>query len=423
MKRMRGLTLLELLVAMSIFSVFGLFLFSLMRQSLEIYRSSRGVGELQDKEEHAFRALDEDLSCTYIGDPDGPGPKVEFLITHDRKWVPPEGVEVTNEIRQARTWSAGDPRALLIRLVRTLPGSELGDTVARFAGTYADPKAIIDGVDDLAESRALELIARDPDREDEAQRPPRGAGLEAPSNLMEVMYLLDTGESDLPGTYTLLRAIRSPIGGPGSFFAPGFLERLTPEWIARYARPVVSGISWFGVVAWGQETREWDAERVLSGEYLGQKNHDRSELNWDSTRGKIEAFGLHRGAASASVFEDDVFPSALHFVATFVQEGGTIQDATLVGDLPANLRNFRLSDAKALADFDRGGSRHLRIDDEWMEVQGVNGVEVRVARGVRGTTAARHAGASPVLIGRRVERTITIPASRSWFRGPGEGVK
>ncbi len=413
--RRSGITLIELMVAMSIFSVLGLFVFVLMRQSLGIYRSGRGGGELNDKMDQTLRLLEEDLRCTWIGDPDGGGVTAPFFLSHDRVsiLVAPKGDDPGNVA--TKTYATGDPRSFLLRFARTYPGSERESTVARFAGTRLGSEAYIDGVNDLEESGALS----DPKKQSGQAAP----GLLPPENLMEVAWYLDRGPSDAPHTYTLYRVFRSPIGGKGSLLQPDPSKVMTADWLEAHASPVVTGILYFGLVCWSQNTKEWREEDVLSGEGLGRKPNDWSELWWDSTRGLYEPFGLGVGGASLQDTEDDVYPKRLRLVVTFAPEGAAAA-AALVGDVGTRERSLRISDPELFVEFDAGrGPRHLRIEDEWMEVVAADGPDLQVRRGVRGTHPARHVSGSAVLAGRSFRRDLIVPAGRSFFRRAGEGVK
>ncbi len=413
--RRTGITLIELMVAMSIFSVLGLFVFVLMRQSLGIYRSARGGGELNDKMDQTLQLLEEDLRCAWIGDPDGHGVTAPFFLSHDRVsvLVAPEGDD--SSTAATKTYASGDPRSLLLRFARTYPGSERESTVARFAGTHLGAEAYIDGVNDLEESGALADATKQTDK--------RAPGLLPPENLMEVAWYLDRGPADAPQTYTLYRVFRSPMGGPGSLLQPDPSKVMTAAWLEAHASPVVTGILYFGLVCWSQDTREWREEEVLSGEALGRKPNDWGELWWDSTRGLYEPFGLGVGGNSLADTEDDVYPKRLRIVVTFAPEGAAAA-ASLVGDIGNRERNLRISDPELFAEFDAGrGPRHLRIEDEWMEVVAVDGPDLRVRRGVRGTPPARHVSGSAVLAGRTFRRDLVVPAGRSFFRRAGETIR
>ncbi|MCB9831976.1 MAG: prepilin-type N-terminal cleavage/methylation domain-containing protein [Planctomycetes bacterium] len=420
-----GVTLIELLVAMTIFSVLGIFLFSLMRNSLSIYRSSNASGELYDKFDQAVGVLEDDLVATAVGDPEGAGLKLEFRLSHDRPWVPPTEAQADQASLARNQFAAGDPRSFLLRFVRSFPGGELNDTIGRFAGTYADAEAVIDGVDDLEESRAREILDRrrkglstNEDEKDEQNRKP---GLKPPANLMEVMYFLDRGPEDLAGTFTLYRAIRSPVGGEGSFFDQRTIERMTPAWVEAHATPLVSGVLFFGVVLWGQNTTSWATDRCLDGEGLGARGaREIAELWWDSSRSRYDAFSLNRGQASAGYFEDDVFPAKAQIVLTVVPEGIEEPDARLLTPLNAQGKNLRVDDPEL---FDPAGGEapgYFRIDDEWFKLRSASGRDLVVNRGARQSTAAKHDAGQPVLVGRTFRVTVDIPAHRSWFRGPGE---
>ena len=410
-----GLTLVELLVAMSIFSVLGLFIFTLLRGSLNIYQQARSTGELFDKFDNTVSRLADDLTCVTVGDPSGSGAKVKFLSTWEREWVAPEGVKPTERALRDQARAAGDSRRFLLRFVRTFPGGELENTVGRFAGTYAGGEAWIDGLGDLAESRAPSRAEPSDVAETNAedQRP----GLRAPNNMAEVMYFLESGPDDIPGTATLFRATRSPVGGTGSFFLQSTIEAMSPEWIDSFAEPVSTGIAYFAVIFWGQETTEWETTRVLDGQGLRSSNAGASglgELVWDSTRGTVTRFGLFRGTGSATIFDDDVFPRRARIVMTVVEESVDGADARLVGGAASRTRTIQVTKPEL---FEDGGARFLRVDNEWMEVESVTGRTLRVRRGARRTAVSNHDGGAPVLVGRTFEREIEIPAWRSFFAG------
>ena len=423
-KKQSGLTLIELMASMAIFAMLGVFLFTLMQDSLGIYRKSRASGEIYDKFDQASTALTDDFSCVAIGDPEGPGIKLQFLLSHDRVYVAPEGVSLSATAQRAQVRAPGDPRSFLLRFVRTYPGGELNDTIGRFAGTYVGANKLIDGEADLAESRHARIMKKQREddgrglEEDDEQVP----GLKPPGNLMEVMYFCETSAADSPGTFTLYRAFRSPVGGAGSFFSEDTLKSMTPEWIAKHAKPVVSGLIYFGAVLWGQETEQWDMERVLNGDGLGaRKSNGLSELWWDSTRSRYENFSLHVGDNSALFFEDDVFPSRIRFVMTFVQDGRASADAHLVGTVKGNTRHVSIDNGDL---FDESGGQvptHLRIDDEWLEVTSSSGRKLTVIRGSRKTAGAKHESGADVRIGRTFQQTIEIPAFRTSFATAGGG--
>ncbi|MCA9321176.1 MAG: hypothetical protein KDB53_10595, partial [Planctomycetes bacterium] len=181
-----------------------------------------------------------------------------------------------------------------------------------------------------------------------------------------------------------------------------------------------TGVAYLGVVAKSQKTKEWRTEEVLAGAFLESKNHDAAELWWDSTRALHTQFSLGRGAISAGNWQDDVFPPALRFVFTLTEEGLAAGDAVVLGDLTVGQRNLRISDPELFADLESGEAAAMRLGDEWVEVQQVDGRELKVRRGIRQTRGLRHPAGTPVVVGRSFQRTIAIPAYRSWFRGPGE---
>ncbi|MFT7617939.1 MAG: hypothetical protein ACI97A_001578 [Planctomycetota bacterium] len=421
-RQSEGITLIELMTAMTIFAMIGVFLFTLVQDSLGIYRKSRSSGEIYDKFDQASQFLSDDLTCVAIGDPEGQGIKLQFLQSRDRAYVPPVGVTLTRESRNAKTRAPGDPRSFLMRFVRSFPGGEMNDTVGRFAGTYAGAEKSIDGEADLVESRHARIMKRqledDSAKESDDEQEP---GLLPPGNHMEVMYFCESSPNDKAGTFTLYRAFRSPVGGADSFFNDATLKKMTPEWIEKHAKPVVSGLIYFGAVLWGQNTEKWDTERVLNGEGEGSRTSTgMAESWWDSRRARYENFSLHVGANSALYYEDDVFPSRVQFRMTFVQDGKASADAHLLGNIKGNSRYVNIDNPSI---FDGGGGTkpptHIMIGREWIEVSSASGRRLTVVRGSRKTALAKHDSGSDVQVGRQFKLTVEVPAFRTSFGTQG----
>lgn len=420
----RGLTLLELLIAMTIFSVLGIFLFTLVARSLEIYRSAEGEGELIDDLDTGLSPLIDDFTCVSIGDPSGAGQKLEFRCTHDRRYIPSSEPGANEGKDRPIAYSVGDSRSLVLRFVRTFPGSELESTIGRFAGTSNDAKSYIDGVDDLEESGAVKSTRRGaPARSAEkggSQQPPT-PGLLAPGGLTEVMYFVESGPFDPKGLSTLYRCARSPVGGSGSFFDPGMLDQMTPEWIAARAVPIVSRVAYFAVLFWSQSSESWMTAEALDGRGVGVRDGSwrGGEYFWDSTRGRLSEFSLTRGAGSLSNYRDDIFPSRALIVLTLASGGGTTDGGLVVGRIPQDAKTIGITNPKAVkAAAENGG--YVKIDDEWVRVKSVDGNSMTVDRGVRQTTPSVHEPGTPYVAGRTFTKVVEIPANRVYFRGPGE---
>lgn len=426
-----GLTLIELLVSMAIFSLLGVFLFTITSQSLEMYRKANGGSDYRDRFDAVARQLSEDLRCLHAGDPTGGGPKTMLRASYDRRpplivadeESVPMGQTPPEPERVAEAFADGDPRRFMLRFVRTWRGGEEGNTVSRFAGTYTDQESYVDGVDDRAESRvdieraaAKKRMAGERVAEPEETPPP---GLKPTLGLQEVLWFLERAQDDPPGTFTLYRAVRSPVGGRDSFFAAGLDDRMNPEWIERHASPIVSGVARFGLVFWGQNTEEWRTQDVLDGAYLGKKSNRAAELHWDSTRGIDAAFGLHVGGGSRQAWEDDVFPSRAMMVLSLAPEGGE-PESTLVGGLSGGASKFQVSNPGPLEDLIEAGKAYVRIDEEWIAIEAADGNRLEGRRGARGTTEARHDPGAEVMIPREFRKVVDMPAARSWFQNGGE---
>lgn len=258
----------------------------------------------------------------------------------------------------------GRPR---VRFVKAL-GSESTDEVLRLAGTRAGASAYVDLQDDLEEARTGSLL------------PTRG--------LMEVAYLTRRAED---GTTWLFRAVRSPIGGKGSLLDDAALPAPDEETPAVY-RPLTSGVLFFGL-------------RYRGG--VGGRT-EWTDL-WDSTRGRLPAFALHRDESSLSDASDDVFPLAVELTLVLEEEGRG--KTILTRAAGASSGSLRVNSTSLLPL--EGDDGWVRVDDEWIRVAVQNGTTYRVLeRGGRGSDDVPHETRARVVAGSRFTRTVPVPVGR-----------
>ena len=122
MRRARGMTLVELMVAMAIFSMLGMTLTVMLRQGIETWRTGEARRAVYEDAQALIGALRDDLRATFAVSPATPGvaPRVRFICDAD-----PLG-------RQR------------VALVRTLP-AESRHPIAALAGTMVGGDADLDG--------------------------------------------------------------------------------------------------------------------------------------------------------------------------------------------------------------------------------------------------------------------------------------
>ena len=143
--RAPGFSLVELMVAMAIFSVLGVALIALLRSSTAFLEKGQAGSELQDQIENADRLLAEDFANVYIRPATMEGmPDVRFLC--DRIPFDNDGDSIV-DTKEAR-----------ICFVRS-PKGEASDPLLRNSGTKAGATATIDGDEDVREAEDRDLRA------------------------------------------------------------------------------------------------------------------------------------------------------------------------------------------------------------------------------------------------------------------------
>jgi hypothetical protein len=211
------------------------------------------------------------------------------------------------------------------------------------------------------------------------------------------------------GRLVLWRALLSPIGGKESLFAialrdEGGLDGATLE-------PLAENVLAFSIAFVDGSV----SDVAASGEAGG------ALLLWDSTRGLLPqgeghaGFRHARGKASIADPDDDLFPDAVRIAVVVAPPPGEAPVATTLGDVPAGsgVARVDLMNGRFLAKLG-AGPLALKIGHEWVEAAPTDGTMLLlVKRGLLGTAATAHPAGSKVLVGRRFERVVPLPASRA----------
>ena len=370
--RSRGFSLLELLIAMSLFLVLGTALVALLTRAMDFLDSGTGGTELQDKANDFFIPFRADVEHVVVERSLMPGdPVIRFhcdLIPFD-----------SNE--------DGEQDYLAQRFVFVrATNREASDPLARQAGTRAGADAYLDGKDDREEAAAGKLKAL--------------GGME------EVMYVALPDDAKDPGLLTLYRATRSPPGGAGTLF-----DVKKPEAIRKVAQPLLKGVLHFGVRFWTASTTGWD-------ESTGSFGGSSPLATWDSTRGALtpgknperSEFLLGRGPESFRDPRDDISPRAVRATFAFQRTGRDGKEAGLLSPMDASVKKVDVANT----DFAAGALLpFVKVGTEWMSVAEREPDAFKiVARGRWLTTGVAHTTGEAVRAAHGISRTITIPNYR-----------
>lgn len=344
----RGFTLIELTLSIALLVTLTVVLFGFLRGGMGMYRSGEGRRDTYERAQILLDDFARELGALAapVVDLQTASPAPALLADRD---------------------DHGRPR---IRFLRSL-GEERTDAVLRLAGTRPGATRTVDGVEDLREARDGELLA--------------------PGGRMEVAYLRAPGPSG-DGTIWLYRAVRAPVGGPGSLFDDAVLpageEPPGPPFL-----PLDGGILHLGFRFRGMD---------------GQGNPFSTEI-WDSTRGRMKDFERHRGPASLADPRDDVMPGAIEVELVLEEPGsGEVRLTRGVSDADTVLP---VTSTKPLG-LDKGEGLVL-VEGEWMRVAVADTRTLKLTeRGLHGSDPARHPERARVRVGVTFRRFVEVPVRR-----------
>jgi len=396
----QGFSLVELMVAMAIFSVLGVALIALLRSSTAFLEKGQAGSELQDQIENADRLLADDFANVYIRPSTMEGmPDVRFLC--DRIPFDTDGDSIHD---------AWESRLCFVRSVK----GEASDPLLRASGTKPGATAVIDGEEDAREA------------EDQDHR--------APGGKQEVCWLLvPDGKDGDRGSGTLYRLTRMPVGGGPQSLLPAELPRDRPvadarDGIASRAeaesrmRPVIPAVLHLSFRFYTRHTSEAGARLLQSDRLLEEIPPMRGggglSPTWDSTRGllpvgqKADQFFLARGPDSLLDPIDDVFPRRVRVTLVLDRVGNDAATGELARAIGPQDSTIAVDDTR----FAPGGDpaeRFIKIGDEWIQwsARDARGF-VAERRGARGTRPQSHPAGTTVRAGATLVREYDIPSFR-----------
>ena len=401
-----GFSLIELLVAMGIFSVIGVAIVSLLARASEFSRLGSSTTEVLDTLQSFTETFGADSAAIYTRAASARGaPNV-------RLWSDIVKCDVDGDGKPDTTVR----RLMFVRMIQ----DEATSPTTRAAGTVVGAREFYDQSKDVQEAA--------------------NGTLRATGGLQEVFWTAVPESKDDLSVMTLYRAVVSPIGVPGRTFFP---NRTADDPAARgpqdrgpvdladikaVARPVLSGVLYFGVEFWARRTETWDTSIVPPKGPLAV---------WDSTRGIMQKaagrstegfwYAKASGADSPSSLDDptdDTFPRRMRVTLVAEESGQAARTGVLMGDITPDTSFVELSDTKFIPATDTT-HRFVKIGSEWIEFQSVEdgGRLTGCKRGARGTTAQTHTQGERVHYGRTVVREISIATFRDAYRDelPSDG--
>lgn len=396
-RRRAGFTILEMLVAMAMFSVLGIAIVSLLSQGLNLFSEGTADTSMQDRLQAALPPIREDLAAMKpVEAPEVPPPPPPAILDPAAQ-EPPGADPVPPAVRlRSGTIKLSDlpaDKAIPLPYVAFVRSNarEAEDAILRDAGT-------------AGAASGLPLRAYDPSAVDSGVT----GNLLAPGGLLEVVWIAVPDDPDQPGILTLYRLFRAPVGGPGTLLDPVNFDSLAK--IHKAGRPVFEGVIHFGVTFRNVFARSWEdgagRGKVSDGEpYVGSV--------WDSTRALDPKFALAKGKDSTEDVRDDVFPAMVRVELVLAVPGPFgfgRGETTLVGGLTNDDRKVTLENVDLL--YKPGpDERWLKVGTEWMgtTLAGIDypGKTAVVTRGGRGSATVEHKDGEPVYVGQGV--SVDIP--------------
>lgn len=358
MRRARGFTLVELLAAAALFAMLAVLLFQMVRSAMDVWGTGERNRELSERATAAFELLATDLRAAWGGSPGG-APPAALLFTWRTEDDDGDGLP--------------ERRLPLLRFTRLLHEQSTLEWLAR-AGDAPGGEQAVTG-----------LLPVDP------------ATLRPTGGLAESLYTL-ARRPGLP-LPVLVRGLRAPAGGERSLLDPALAAQ--PDRLLADCVPVAEDVLWFGCEFWGPATADWGPD----GGAL---------TAWDSTRGVLAPgdpeFPYGAGPDSLERPHDDAWPRLLRLTLVLDRAAGATASGTLAAGVSADERRLRLAGASFLRDEEPPD--HLLVEDEWVAVAAIEGDEVRVTRGARGSVAASHPDGARVRAGRTFRRVLRLAAGR-----------
>lgn len=357
MKSRRGLTLVELLLSLALFSFLAVAVFQILDRSLSLWRRTETRRGLLAQAAAVSDLLAKDLSGLEGG---GRGDLVAEWVMFDTDG---DGVADAKwpRLRLVRQASAGDVQRL---------------------------QAIRKQEQDAAEASSPRLPAE---------------------GLVEVLWLA------VPASLTDKNARAEGVLWRGerlvtdastkSFLAPDFLGRSNRP-PAGAADEVGGSCLWFGMLFATQTSNVHDGWK-LGGDL------DCAATSWDAwAKGRPDKDAHpwnEPGAGMPRARNRPLLPRRARFELEFERPADRQRRTVLAAPVEVGDTSILVDDGERIP---REEEAFVLVDGEWMQVRGIDGRNVSVQRGQRGTKTAMHAQGTMVHFGLRVVREVSIATYR-----------
>jgi hypothetical protein len=390
-----GYTLIELLLAMGLFAALSTGLIALLARSSEFLASGASQTETMDSLQTFAESFSGDVA-TMASRPDSDTGRPDVRLYCD--WI---GTDVTGD-------NKADVTNQRLFFVRFMPGEATSGTT-REAGAVPGAKDYMNQVDDEAKAK--------------------DGKLRAPGGLMEVFWTALPDDKEDLAVMKIWRGYRAPPGGPDTLLpvkawrdpqaGPKEKGPTKPADVRAAARPVLSGVLYFGVEFWSRKTTTWDSK-------VSAKNGG-PLATWDSTRGilpqgdDLDSFPWSKksspnDASSLDDPTDDTFPRKVRVTCVVEELGRNARVGYLGEDLLADAKSIVVSDTRFFPTSETS-QRFVKIDTEWLEVGQPEGNTIPVVRrGARGTAATTHSSGTKVHHGRSFISEYDIASFRDTYR-------
>ena len=398
--RRGGFTILELLVAMGIFTVLGTMAVAFMQQSLNIFYGGTRDNEFHDRMDAVLPEIRSDLQALFIGDsaePPAPPPTEEELLegAKEPKPPPPAAIQVRSGYVTLRNMPVGPLKdyPLFYMAFVVANGNEWSSAQLRRAGNASGP-----GMQPVTPKTVENANAT-------TRFLPTGG-------LMEVLWIAVPDNPDQPSILTLYRGYNAPVGNPATtLLNPENFDTIAE--IQERCRPVASGLLHFGALWRRAFSDSWEEDLGVSG--VGETDPYTGRV-WDSTRGFDPKFPFHKGKESQGDGSDDIFPNFVKLEVTLAGEGPFGYgrgDALLLDKVGPDERVLQISASDPFLAPRQGRVRWAKIGTEWLsyDQMGVDYFEnkLRGRRGQRGTKKQAHDAKSWIFVGTPFQTVVELP--------------
>ena len=396
-----GFTLLELMLAMSIFAILGGTAVYMMRQGASMFGAGARDSEMADRQDTLLPEVMADLARLALPDSFDPPalPPSEDDLAGSAPPPPPPPVPIRVRSGSITLRDQGDPLLKTIACPYIAFVIHTGDEV-NHARLRAAGDAPVSG------ETARPYVKAELDKAGAA------TVFQPTGGLMAVCWIGVPLDATRPSVLTLFRGFQSPLGGADSLLEPASFDTLQ-EVLARFEKKH-EGVLHFAVTWRRAGVTSWEAGSDRGGgddtPYVGPV--------WDSTRALERTWPLFREPASLNDSSDDLFPQYARLEATLIPPalgGYTRGDTRLTAALAQDTGRLSVERLEPLL-APGGKERFLKIGSEWLgyDAGSVDAVrnEVSVVRGQRGSARASHEAGEEVWVGNASTTVMALPAWR-----------